>query len=211
MTLDAPRRSYGRAHLDESDLDPDPLRQLRSWLEDALATDFYEPNAMTLATADASGRVSARMVLLKGVEGGGLEFYTNYGSRKGRDLAVNPRAAAVLYWDRLERQARAEGRVVRLSVEASRAYFATRPYGSQIAAWASEQSRPLADRAALEERFAAFEARFPPGEVPLPPGWGGYRLLPERLEFWQGRENRLHDRIVYRAAESGWTRERLFP
>ncbi|MEJ2287572.1 MAG: pyridoxamine 5'-phosphate oxidase [Deinococcales bacterium] len=211
MAADAPRKSYRRGRLEPSDLDPDPLRQLEAWLRDALASGLPEPNAMTLATADASGRVSARMVLLKGIVDGGLEFYTNYASRKARDLEANPQAAACFWWDRLERQVRLEGGVTRLPEAASRAYFASRPYGSQLAAWASEQSRTVASREALEERFAEMRARFPEGEVPLPPAWGGYRLMPERIEFWQGRENRLHDRLLYRPIEGGWKVERLFP
>jgi pyridoxamine 5'-phosphate oxidase len=211
MGADAPRKSYRFGRLEPSDLDPDPLRQLEAWLRDALDAGLPEPNAMTLATADASGRVSARMVLLKGIVDAGLEFYTNYGSRKARDLEANPQAAACFWWDRLERQVRLEGGVARLSEEASRAYFTSRPYGSQLAAWASQQSQPVASRAALEERFAEVRERFPEGEVPLPPFWGGYRLVPERVEFWQGRENRLHDRVEYRTTEVGWEVGRLFP
>jgi len=211
MGADAPRKSYRFGRLEPSDLDPDPLRQLEAWLRDALDAGLPEPNAMTLATADASGRVSARMVLLKGIVDAGLEFFTNYGSRKARDLEANPQAAACFWWDRLERQVRLEGGVARLSEEASRAYFTSRPYGSQLAAWASQQSQPVASRAALEERFAEVRERFPEGEVPLPPFWGGYRLVPERVEFWQGRENRLHDRVEYRTTEVGWEVGRLFP
>lgn len=211
MAADAPRKSYRRGRLESSDLDPDPLRQLEAWLRDALAAGLPEPNAMTLATADASGRVSARMVLLKGIVDGGLEFYTNYASRKARDLEANPQAAACFWWDRLERQVRLEGGVERLPTETSRAYFASRPYGSQLAAWASEQSRPVDSRATLEARFSEMRARFAEGEVPLPPTWGGYRLVPDRIEFRQGRENRLHDRVLYRPAGDGWDAERLYP
>jgi len=211
MNVDPPRRPYGREGLDLSAMDPDPLRQLESWLRDAMEAELLEPNAMTLATGDAAGRVSARMVLLKGVSGGGLEFYSNYASHKGRDLAANPMAAACFWWDALARQVRVEGRVEKLGPDASRAYFQTRPYGSQIAAWASHQSRPLRSRAELEERFESMRARFRDGEVPLPPTWGGYRLLPESVEFWQGRENRLHDRVLYRSREDGWDTMRLYP
>lgn len=211
MAADLPRKSYRHGRLALEDLDGDPLRQLGVWLHDALDAGSPEPNAMSLATADASGRVSSRMVLLKGIEDGGLEFYTNYRSRKAEDLEANPFAAACFWWDRLERQVRLEGRTVKLPEEASRRYFRERPRGSQLAAWASEQSRPLPDREALERRFAHVEARFAGREVPLPPAWGGYRLLPSRIEFWQGRENRLHDRFLFRAAEGGWTVERLYP
>ena len=211
MAADAPRRSYRQGTLTTSELDADPLRQLERWLHQALAAGMLEPNAMNLATADADGHVSSRMVLLKGIAGDGLEFYTNYASRKGRDLDANPHAAACFWWDRLERQVRLEGTVARLPEAVGRSYFAGRPYGSQLAAWASEQSRPVADRQELERRFAAMRARFPEGAVPLPPTWGGYRLQPSRIEFWQGRENRLHDRFLYRATEHGWTVERLLP
>jgi len=211
MKVDQPRRQYGLDKLDLAAMDPDPLRQLEAWLKDAMDAGMVEPNAMTLATADAAGRVSARMVLLKGVGEGGLEFYTNYASHKGRDLAVNPVAAACFWWDVLARQVRVEGRVEKLPPQTSRAYFETRPYGSQLAAWASHQSRPLSSRPELEERFETMRARFPEGEVPLPPTWGGYRLLPASVEFWQGRENRLHDRVVYRSRGGGWETERLYP
>lgn len=211
MNVDPPRRPYHSQGLDLAGMDRDPLRQLDAWLADAMEAELLEPNAMTLATTNAAGRVSARMVLLKGVRGGGLEFYTNYASHKGRDLAANPVAAACLWWDALVRQVRVEGHVEKLSPAASRAYFETRPYGSQIAAWASHQSRQLRSRAELEERYEEMRARFPDGEVPLPPTWGGYRLVPETVEFWQGRENRLHDRVLYRNRGGGWETVRLYP
>jgi len=211
MPADSPRTSYRQGTLDHVDLDSDPLRQLEGWLRHAADAGSSEPNAMSLSTVDAAGQPSSRMVLLKGIADGGLEFYSNYESRKGRDLEARPRAAACFWWDRLERQVRVEGAVVRLSGAASDAYFASRPYGSQIAAWASQQSRPVENRDELERRFRAMAARFPEGRVPRPPTWGGYRLNPERVEFWQGRENRLHDRFVYVAAGTGWNVERLFP
>ncbi|MEJ2668243.1 MAG: pyridoxamine 5'-phosphate oxidase [Deinococcales bacterium] len=211
MNVDPPRRDYGQDGLDLTTLDPDPLRQLQAWLADAMAADLLEPNAMTLATADPSGRVSARMVLLKDIRDGALEFYSNYASRKGRDLSVNPLAAVCFWWDALARQVRVEGRVEKMSPDDSRTYFDTRPYGSQIAAWASHQTRRLRSRAELEERYEAMRARFSEGGVPLPPTWGGYRLVPTTVEFWQGRQNRLHDRVLYRAGGDGWGTERLYP
>jgi len=211
MPADAPRKSYRQGSLDRADLDDDPLRQLEGWLRRAADAGLSEPNAISLSTVDATGRVSSRMVLLKGIAGGGLEFYSNYESRKGRDLEAHPQAAACFWWSRLERQVRLEGGVARLSEAVSDAYFASRPYGSQIAAWASQQSRPVEGREELERRFESMAARFPEGRVPRPPTWGGYRLTPERVEFWQGRENRLHDRFVYLASGDGWRIERLFP
>jgi pyridoxamine 5'-phosphate oxidase len=170
-----------------------------------------EPTSMALATADAEGRPSVRMVLLKGLASDGFRFFTNYESRKGRDLAANPQAALCLWWDRLERQVRAEGRVERLSREDSERYFRSRPRGSQIGASASPQSRPLADRFELEKRVAELEARHPEEDLPLPDFWGGYLLIPERVELWQGRESRLHDRFEYRREGAGWRIVRLAP
>jgi pyridoxamine 5'-phosphate oxidase len=206
------RKEYTRAGLKESDADPDPIEQFRNWFDEALAADLHEPNAMTLATATPAGRPSARTVLLKGFDGGGFVFYTNYEGRKGWELETNPYAALVFYWGELERQVRIEGHVSRISEEESDAYFAGRPRGSQLGAWASEQSRPVEDRSTLEERLRALEAEHEGREVPRPPFWGGYRVEPETVEFWQGRENRLHDRLRYRRSESGeWRRERLQP
>lgn len=199
------------ARLRRVDLDPDPLGQLRRWYEEARAAGVPEPEAMTLATVDAGGRPSARMVLMRGLGSEGVDIFTNYGSRKARELDATGRAALVWYWERLGRQVRVEGTVTRLGRAESEAYFLTRPRGSRIAAWASPQSQPLADRAALEARVAEMEERFP-GDVPLPPFWGGYRVRVETAEVWQAGEYRLHDRFVYtRDGETGWRVERLGP
>jgi len=206
------RKEYTRAGLRESDADPDPIEQFRRWFDETLAADLHEPNAMTLAAAAPDGRPSARIVLLKGFDERGFVFYTNYEGRKSQELEANPYAALVFYWGELERQVRIEGRVSRVSEEESDAYFAGRPRGSQLGAWVSEQSRPVRDRGSLEERLRELEAEYEGREVPRPPFWGGYRVEPEIIEFWQGRENRLHDRLRYRRSESGgWERERLQP
>lgn len=211
MRLDQLRQNYHDEGLDPATLGADPLAALARWLEDALAAGMIEPNAMTLATADADGRVAARMVLLKGLADGGAVFYSNYDSRKGHDLRTNPQAALCFWWDKLERQVRLEGRVERLSEADSLAYFRRRPYGSQLAALASDQSRPLADRSVLEARAAELRARYPEGSVPRPASWGGYRLVPDRVEFWKGRRDRLHDRLVYTRTPDGWQVARLYP
>jgi pyridoxamine 5'-phosphate oxidase len=205
------RKEYARAGLRESDADRDPIEQFRRWFDEALAADLHEPNAMTLATSTPDGRPSARIVLLKGFDERGFVFYTNYEGRKGEELAANPRAALVLYWGELERQVRIEGRVSLVPDEESDAYFEGRPRGSQLGAWASEQSRPAKDRGVLEERLRELEAEHGDREVPRPPFWGGYRVEPEVIEFWQGRENRLHDRLRYRRSYEGWKVERLQP
>ena len=206
------RKEYTRAGLRESDADPDPIEQFQKWFDEALAADLHEPNAMTLATATPEGRPSARIVLLKGFDEQGFVFYTNYEGRKSRELKINPYCALVFYWGELERQVRIEGRAFRVSEKRSDAYFAGRPRGSQLGAWVSEQSRPVEDRGTLEERLRELEAEFEGREVPRPPFWGGYRVEPEVIEFWQGRENRLHDRLVYRRSDGGgWRRERLQP
>jgi pyridoxamine 5'-phosphate oxidase len=198
--------------LGERDLDPDPLAQLTAWLAEAAASDLVHPDAMTLATVDSGGRPSARMVLLRGVDARGLVFYTNRESAKAGDLARNPRAALVLYWQPLERQVRVEGAVELVGDADSAAYFATRPRGSQVAAWASPQSQPLVGRDVLERRYAEVEARFANGDVPLPPFWGGYRVVPDGVEFWQARPNRLHDRDRYDRRDDGtWVRSLLSP
>jgi pyridoxamine 5'-phosphate oxidase len=198
--------------VEEHELDPDPIRQVAAWLEEARAAGIALPEATTLATADAEGRPSARMVLLKGVDERGLSFFTNRESRKAEELARNPRAALVLYWQPLHRQVRVEGRVEPIDDEESLAYFRTRPRGSRLAAWASPQSRPLGDRAELEGRYRAVEERFGGvEELPLPPFWGGYRVVPDAVELWHGRENRLHDRVRYERSGGGWIRGRLAP
>ncbi|MGH9650099.1 MAG: pyridoxamine 5'-phosphate oxidase, partial [Terriglobales bacterium] len=180
-------------------------------LKDAQGAGMVEPTAMTLATATADGQPSARIVLYKGPHEGGLTFYTNYDSRKGFELAANARAALVFWWDKLERSVRVEGRVEKLPHAMSEAYAHSRPRGSQLGAFTSRQSRVVASRAELDKRLAENEAKLGGKEVPLPPNWGGYLLRPEMFEFWQGRQNRLHDRLVYRAAGDGWRVERLEP
>jgi pyridoxamine 5'-phosphate oxidase len=211
MGIEEIRRGYARAELRKGDLDPDPLAQFGRWLSEAVAADLLEPTAMTLATADRQGNVSARMVLLKGYGPEGFVFYTNFASRKAAQLAVNPRAALVFYWAQLERQVRVEGSVEKLPREASETYFRSRPRGSQLGAWASPQSQPLLDRQELIGRAAAAEERFAGREVPLPDHWGGYRLRPSALELWQGRPDRLHDRFRYDLEGDGWRLERLAP
>lgn len=197
--------------LDESALDPDPLRQFERWLDEAQQEGFYEPTAMALATATRDGAPSVRMVLYKGLFDGGLCFYTNYESRKGRELAENPRAAAVFWWDRMERQLRVEGSVERLPRAQSEAYFHSRPRESQLAALTSHQSRVVGSREELDARYAENARRHADGEVPCPPYWGGYRIVPVCFEFWQGRRGRFHDRIRYRRDGGRWLRERLEP
>ncbi|HET7040317.1 MAG TPA: pyridoxamine 5'-phosphate oxidase, partial [Gemmatimonadales bacterium] len=197
--------------LPDATADRDPLELFREWFAAAAAAGIVLPEAMAVATATPGGAPSVRMMLLKGVDGGGFVFFTNYESRKAMELESNPRAALVFHWAILQRQVRVEGAVTRLSPEASEAYFRTRPRGSRIGAWASRQSRPLGDRAELEARVREHEARFAGGEVPLPDFWGGYRLAPQSVEFWQGRINRLHDRLRFERAGPGWRAVRLYP
>lgn len=205
------RKEYTRAGLTESDMDPDPVEQFRRWFDEALAAGLHEPNAMIVATASPDGLPSARVVLLKGFDRRGFVFYTNYEGRKGRELEENPRAALLFYWGELERQVRIEGTASRVSEEESDAYYAGRPRGSRLGALASEQSRVVGSREVLEGRIKNLEAEYEGRDVPRPAFWGGYRVEPEAMEFWQGRENRLHDRLVYRRGEVGWKMERLQP
>jgi pyridoxamine 5'-phosphate oxidase len=197
--------------MDERDLDPDPLRQFEVWFAEAREAGVEVPEGMALATATAEGRPSARMVLLKQADERGFAFHTNYESRKGVELAANPQAALLFHWRPLGRQVRVEGRVERMPAEESEQYFRTRPLGSRIAAWASPQSRPLADRAEVERLYEEALTRFPGEDVPLPPHWGGFRLVPDAYEFWEHAENRLHDRVRYEREGNGWKRERLGP
>lgn len=204
MTDDSPA-------LDEGSLGPDPVATLERWLDAARAAGVIFPEAAALATADAGGAPSVRHVLIRGIDERGLAWYTNRESRKGRHVAENPNAAVAFYWREIDRQVTAEGSVTPMGEQESLAYFATRPRGARIGAWASRQSRPVGSREELEAAFAEFEARFPTEDVPLPPHWGGYRLEPLTFEFWEGREHRLHDRLRYTRMESGWRLERLWP
>jgi pyridoxamine 5'-phosphate oxidase len=212
MSLADLRKDYSLAGLMEKDLAKDPFRQFDKWFQEATAAKIAEPNAMTLATVNREGRPSARTVLLKGVDGRGFVFYTNYESRKGRELDANPRAALVLPWVALERQVLVEGAVTKVTREESAAYFHSRPLASQLGAWVSQQSSIISGRAVLEDSMKALEKKYAGQPVPLPPHWGGYRLNPETVEFWQGRRSRLHDRLRYRREKDGsWIIERLAP
>ena len=205
------RTDYALRGLTEADAGDDPFRLFDRWFADALAAGVPEPNAMTLATSTADGVPSARVVLLKIGDDRGFAFFTNYNSRKGDELANNARAALVFFWPALERQVRVEGRVELTTEQESDEYFGSRPVNSRLGAWSSAQSAVLADRAALEREYAELAARYPDGNIPRPAHWGGYRVVPTVFEFWQGRPSRLHDRIRFRRAESGWVRDRLSP
>jgi pyridoxamine 5'-phosphate oxidase len=212
MSLSEIRREYSQQGLCEEEADSDPIRQVRVWIDQALAAQLPEPNAMTLATSTPDGRPAARTVLLRGCDERGFAFYTNYDSRKGQELEANPRAALVLYWAELERQVRVEGRVEKVSAAESDAYFQTRPFESRLGAWASRQSSVIPDRSFLEREMESLLARYADGDVPRPPHWGGYRVVPEAIEFWKGRPGRLHDRLLYLRQEGGgWKRMRLSP
>jgi pyridoxamine 5'-phosphate oxidase len=205
------RHEYAAQGLDESDLVPDPLAMFRRWLDDAQGAPLGEPNAMVVSTVSSTGRPSSRMVLLKGLDEG-FVFYTNYSSRKGQELAANPHCALLFPWHDLERQVRVEGVASMVSVEENQAYFSSRPRGSQLGAWASPQSTVVDSRAALDQSYTETEQRFGAvEELPVPPHWGGFRVVPEVVEFWQGRRSRMHDRLRYRRTENGWTVDRLAP
>jgi len=213
MSIADLRREYALARLDETDVSHDPIVEFARWFAEAQEAEVLEVNAMTLATATAAGVPSARIVLLKAFDERGFVFFTDYRSRKGGELEANPRAALVFYWGELERQVRITGGVVVTSREESEEYFRSRPLGSRLGAWASHQSRVIPGRTALEQDLRDVEERYGDGEVPLPPHWGGYRLVPDAIEFWQGRESRLHDRIRYvrESGGKGWRVERLSP
>lgn len=205
------RRDYAREELSESAVKENPLDQFMVWFEQALSADLLDPNAMTLSTASKDGIPSSRVVLLKGVDEEGFRFYTNYTSRKGKELDENPRAALCFYWPRLERQVRIEGKVHRISRENSELYFHDRPRLSQLGAWASNQSSKVESRQELEDRFEKVKKKYEGKDVPLPDFWGGYIVSPLRIEFWQGRKGRMHDRICYEKKGKGWKRFRLAP
>ena len=211
MPIDDLRREYARARLDEADVSHDPLVEFARWFAEAQEAQASDANAMTLATATTDGAPSARVVLLKAFDERGFVFFTDYRSRKGAELEANPRAALVFYWAELDRQVRITGGVSLTSPEESERYFRSRPLGSRLGAWASHQSRVIPGRAALEADLREVEARFANGDVPLPEHWGGYRVVPETIELWQGRESRLHDRIADRKDGAGWKIARLAP
>jgi pyridoxamine 5'-phosphate oxidase len=205
------RKEYRLAALGEQDVDADPIVQFQRWFHEAQESKVAEPNAMTLATCTPDAYPSARMVLLKGVDARGFVFFTDYRSRKGQEITDNPHAALCFWWHELERQVRIVGAVQRITRDESVEYFTSRPYGARVGAWVSHQSSVIADRASLDARVEEMMEKFRSGEVPLPDHWGGFRVLPEELEFWQGRESRLHDRIAYVRESGRWVRRRLSP
>ena len=211
VTLADLRKDYCLAGLNEQDLARDPYRQFEKWFQEAEAARLDEPNAMTVCTCTRDGRPSARTILLKGVDGRGFVFFSNYESRKGRELHENPRAALVFPWLALERQVIVEGTVVKVPREESEAYFHTRPRASQLGAWVSQQSTIITGRSVLEDSMRMLEEKYAGRDIPLPPHWGGWRLAPETVEFWQGRRSRLHDRLRYRREKDEWVIERLAP
>ncbi|RLQ22324.1 pyridoxamine 5'-phosphate oxidase [Seongchinamella sediminis] len=206
------RREYTAGGLDRSLLDPDPLKQFEHWLEQSVRAGLEDPTAMVLATIDQAGLPWQRIVLLKGLSRGGFVFYTNYGSDKARAIAANPTVSLLFPWNELDRQVIIGGRVEKMSVAESASYFVTRPRESQIAAWASRQSRPVSARAMLEKQVMVLKEKFGKGDVPVPDFWGGYRVLPQRIEFWQGGEHRIHDRFLYTRTDAGdWEISQLQP
>ncbi|TGK05289.1 pyridoxamine 5'-phosphate oxidase [Leptospira langatensis] len=205
------RNEYSKASLDEKDIDSSPLEFFQKWFDQAIESQVAEPTAMTLATVTEDGFPDARIVLLKGIENGGFQFYTNYSSRKGKELAKNPNACLVFFWIELERQVRIRGKVSKVSKETSETYFHSRPFDSQIGALASDQSQEVSDRSVLEKKFAELRSKYEGKSVPLPSEWGGYILEPSEIEFWQGRRSRLHDRILFRKEGGTWIRKRLQP
>ena len=205
------REEYSKSQLDESSVHPDPVQQFSDWMEQALNSDIKEPNAMGLATVNANGRPANRIVLLRGFDGQGFRFFTNYESSKGQALATHPFAALTFFWSELERQVRIEGRVEKTPASESDKYYNGRPRGSRLGAWASPQSKELNNRAELEQLHSDFVTRFEGQDVPRPENWGGYRLVPDRIEFWQGRPSRLHDRVCYLLEAGAWRIVRLAP
>lgn len=205
------RREYMYAGLSRADLDPDPVVQFERWFREATEADLLTPNALSLATAGPDGMPSVRTVLLKAFDHRGFVFYTNYGSRKAREIEANPQAAMLFHWLEFDRQVKIQGAVSRVSTAESLRYFASRPRGSQIGAWCSQQSTPVGSRMLLEQAFDSMKRKFGEGQIPIPDFWGGYRVEPVRIEFWQGRENRLHDRFEYRQEGAAWEIARLAP